>query len=94
MIFGHMQKPLGMRNCRIGKRIYVQRVPLDTTWFYPYCCATVDKGCVTLRGAGRRTHPCAPAIQACQTNRILGADLICFALVGIDEPYLMSFGHQ
>jgi hypothetical protein len=31
-----------MRICRIGKRIYVQRVPLDTSWFCPYCCATVE----------------------------------------------------
>ncbi len=42
MIFSHMQKPLGMRQIRIGKRIYVHGVPLDTTWFCPYCCATVD----------------------------------------------------
>jgi hypothetical protein len=42
MIFSHMQKPLGMRKTRIGKRIYVRRVPLDTSWFCPYCCATVD----------------------------------------------------
>ena len=31
-----------MRINRIGKRIYVHGVPLDTTWFCPYCCATVD----------------------------------------------------
>jgi hypothetical protein len=37
MIFCHMQKPLPMRICRIGKRICVHRVPLDTTWFCPYC---------------------------------------------------------
>jgi hypothetical protein len=42
MIFGHMQKPLGMRETRMGKRICVQGVPLDTSWFCPYCCATVD----------------------------------------------------
>jgi hypothetical protein len=42
MIFSHMQKPLGMRETRMGKRISVHRVPLDTTWFCPYCCATVD----------------------------------------------------
>jgi hypothetical protein len=94
MIFSYMQRPIGMRKTRVGMRISVHSVPLDTRWFCPYCCATVDKGCVTLRGAGRRTHTCAPAIQACQTSQILGVDLICFALVGIDEPYLMSFGHQ
>jgi hypothetical protein len=37
-----MQKPLGMRIHRISKRIYVHGVPLDTSWFCPYCCATVD----------------------------------------------------
>jgi hypothetical protein len=37
MIFCHMHKPLPMRICRIGKRICVHRVPLDTTWFCPYC---------------------------------------------------------
>jgi hypothetical protein len=42
MIFRHMQKPLDMQKILIGKRIYVHRVPLDTTWFCPYCCATVD----------------------------------------------------
>ena len=44
MIFSHLQKPIGMRKTRIGKRIYVQGVPLDTIWFCPYCCATVDYG--------------------------------------------------
>src|SRR5918997_4104684 len=37
-----IQKPLGMRKTRVGKQIYVHRVPLDTSWFCPYCCATVD----------------------------------------------------
>jgi hypothetical protein len=37
MILSHIQKPLDMRIHRIGKRIYVHRVPLDTTWFCPYC---------------------------------------------------------
>jgi hypothetical protein len=40
--FSHVQKPLGMRICRIGKRFSIQGVPLDTSWFCPYCCATVD----------------------------------------------------
>jgi hypothetical protein len=39
-----------MRKTRIGKRICVHRVPLDTAWFCPYCCATVDTALVTLRG--------------------------------------------
>jgi hypothetical protein len=59
MIFSHMQKPLGMRICRIGKRIYVQGVPLNTSWFCPYCCATVDTPSVTLRGTGSRTRTSA-----------------------------------
>jgi hypothetical protein len=56
MIFSHMQKPLCMRICRIGKRICVHGVPLDTSWFCPYCCATVDTAVVTLRGAGSGTR--------------------------------------
>ena len=50
MIFSHMQKPLGMRKTRISKRISVHRVPLDTTLFCPYCCATVDTSSVTATG--------------------------------------------
>jgi hypothetical protein len=42
MIFSHMQKPIGMRKTRVGMRISVHRVPFYTTWFCPYCCATVD----------------------------------------------------
>src|SRR5215216_1073963 len=42
MIFSHMQKPLGMLKTRVGKRIYVRSVSVGTTWFCPYCCATVD----------------------------------------------------
>ena len=61
MIFSHMQKPLGMRKTRMGKRICVHGVPLDTTQFCPYCCATVDTDVVNLRGAGRRTHTSAPS---------------------------------
>src|SRR3712207_1930407 len=48
MIFSHMQKPLDMRIHRIGKRICVHGVPLCTSWFCPYCCATVDTSSVTL----------------------------------------------
>ncbi len=42
MIFSHIQKPLGMRKPRMGKRNYVQRVPLGTSWYRSYCCASVD----------------------------------------------------
>src|SRR5918994_104505 len=59
MIFSHMQKPLGMRKTRIGKRIYVQGVLLDTSWFCPYCCATVDMALLTSRGTGSRTRTSA-----------------------------------
>jgi hypothetical protein len=48
-----------MRKTRIGKRIYVQGVPLDTTWFCPYCCATVDTAFLTLQGTGSRTRKSA-----------------------------------
>ena len=48
MIFSHVQKPIGMRKTRVGKRICVHCVPLDTTLFCPYCCATVDTPYVTL----------------------------------------------
>jgi hypothetical protein len=37
MIFSDFRRPIGMRICRIGKRIYVHGVPLDTSWFCPYC---------------------------------------------------------
>ena len=50
MIFSHIQKPLGMRKTRVGKRIYVQRVPLDTDSFCSYCCATVDRAIVASTG--------------------------------------------
>ena len=50
MIISHMQKPLGMRKTRVGKRICVHRVPLDTSWFCPYCCATVDTSSDTATG--------------------------------------------
>ena len=59
MIFSHMQKPLGMRIYRIDKRISVHEVPLDTSWFCPYCCATVDIGFANLRATGSRTRKSA-----------------------------------
>jgi hypothetical protein len=31
-----------MRKTRVSMRICVHGVPLSTTWFCPYCCATVD----------------------------------------------------
>ena len=31
-----------MRKTRVGKRIYVRSATVGTTWFCPYCCATVD----------------------------------------------------
>ncbi len=48
-----------MRKTRIGKRIYVQGVSLDTILFCPYCCATVDTAFVTSRGTGSRTRTSA-----------------------------------
>jgi hypothetical protein len=41
-----------MRIYRIGKQIFVQGVPLDTTWFCPYCCATVDMASSLFRDTG------------------------------------------
>jgi hypothetical protein len=55
MIFSHMQKPLGMRKTRVGKRICVHSVPLGTITFCPYSCATVDTPFVT-RASDRLTH--------------------------------------
>jgi hypothetical protein len=61
MIFSHIQKPLGMRKTRVSKRIYVQGVPLDTSWFCPYCCATVDTSSVTLQRHRDQTYAfCSP----------------------------------
>ena len=48
-----------MRKTRISKQISVHGVPLDTILFCPYCCATVDTACVTLRGAGSRMRTSA-----------------------------------
>jgi hypothetical protein len=53
MIFSHIQRPLPMRIHRTGKRINVHRVSSDTTWFCPYCCATVDTSLFTLRDTRR-----------------------------------------
>jgi hypothetical protein len=43
----------------MGKRISVHRVPLDTIWFCPYCCATVDMAFLTLGATGSRTRTSA-----------------------------------
>src|SRR5215211_6181802 len=59
MIFSHIQKPLGMRKTRVGKRIYVHRVPLGTSRICPYCCATFDTTFATSRGTGSRTRESA-----------------------------------
>jgi hypothetical protein len=48
-----------MRKTRIGKRIYVRRVPVRTAKFCPYCCATVDMALLTSRGTGSRTRTSA-----------------------------------
>jgi hypothetical protein len=50
MIFSHFRRPIGMRKTRVGKLIHVHRVTSDTSWFYPYCCATVDTAFVTPTG--------------------------------------------
>ena len=50
-----------MRISRMGKRISVQGVPIDTTLFCPYCCATVDTAFTTLRGTRSRTRTTAPS---------------------------------
>jgi hypothetical protein len=55
MIFRHILRPLGRRQILIGKWDYVQGVPLDTSWFCPYCCATVDTAFI-LRPAARAPH--------------------------------------
>jgi hypothetical protein len=89
MIFSHMQKPLGMRKTRIGKRIYVQGVPLDTTWFCPYCCATVDMPSVTPRSAGSRMRTSAPSLipqrlvyrAATTTRRVRAASSLSLSLL-------------
>ncbi len=71
MIFSHIPRPLGMRKTRIGKRISVHGVPLDTSWFCSYGCATVDTAFVTRAlaqplGVLRRGHK--------QRSRVVCAD--------------------
>jgi hypothetical protein len=62
MIFSHLPMPLGMRIFRIGKRISVHGVSLDTALYRPYCCATVDTTFVSLTGnLSRRRTSARPA---------------------------------
>ena len=82
MIFSHMQKPLGMRNSRIGKRIYVHGVPLDTSWFCPYCCATVDIYFANLRATGSRTRKSARLTSLLVTPALRQV---------VFEPHLLGF---
>ena len=80
MIFSHMQKPLGMRKTRIGKRISVQGVPVGTIWFCPYCCATVDTpfrhsyqsnlGRLLLEGLNGRGKRCQQVIAAYSSDNL------------------------
>jgi hypothetical protein len=36
-------------------RIYAHGIPLDTNWFFPYCCSTVDMAFDTPRDYRSRT---------------------------------------
>src|SRR5215210_6171310 len=33
-------------------------------------------------------------VHSCQASEVLGVDLICLTLVGVDEPQFTSIGHQ
>jgi hypothetical protein len=68
-----------MRVSRMGKRICVHGVPLDTTWFCPYCCATVDTAFVTPTGQisvvlleelNGRVKCCQHVIAACSSDNL------------------------
>ena len=52
-----------MRKTRMGKRISVHRVPLDTSWFCPYCCATVDTAFVALGDTESGTNTLLPCLH-------------------------------
>ena len=52
-----------MRETRTGKRISVHGVPLDTSWFRPYCCATVDTFLALPRERPVMTIRFAPALR-------------------------------
>jgi hypothetical protein len=82
MIFSHMQKPLGMRKTRICKRISVQGVPLDTSWFCPYCCATVDIYFANQRATGSRTRKSARLTSLLVTPALRQV---------VFEPHLLGF---
>ena len=88
MIFSHMQKPIDMRKTRVGKRIYVHRVPLGTALFCPYCCATVDTAFVTLifssLGGPRQESVCrAHPIDSTTNPKIRGLGLLGPALYSL-----------
>src|SRR5215216_5748558 len=59
LIFSHVQKPLGMRKTYVSMRVSVHGVPLGTTWFWSYCCATVDTASSLFRDTGCRTRTSA-----------------------------------
>ena len=63
MIFSHIQRPLGMRIHRVGKRIYVRRVPLGTTGSVPTVALLLTR-LVSLRGTGRGTCKSARHISS------------------------------
>ncbi len=69
-----------MRICRIGKRIYVHGVPLNTTWFCPYCCATVDTPMCALRSIGNEARK--------RQAQLLGEDAEC-ATCQVKKPALL-----
>ena len=75
-----MQKPLGMR-------IYVEGVPLDASWFCPYCCATVDTTFVTQRGTLSRTR--SEPMPTLTSNTLPGA--LAF-LCDAHKPYPLGPG--
>jgi hypothetical protein len=82
MLFRHIHKPLGMRKTRVGKRIYVRRVPVGITWFCPYCCATVDTSSVA-------------SIAVSRVERILQLVLQChFSLAGSAASILCTLQHS
>jgi hypothetical protein len=61
-MFSQIQRPLSMRETRMGKPIYVHGVPSDTSWFCPYCCATVDTAFVALGDTGGGTNALLPCL--------------------------------
>jgi hypothetical protein len=62
MIFSHLPMPLDMRQTRMGKRISIHRVAVDTIWCCPYCCATVDTAFLALGDTGSGTNTLLPCL--------------------------------